>query len=148
MGAVRPLRPTTPAAGRPDRLVLGPVNATRISIDGGHFLSGQGALSAMYLGYISERATPSWEKWPRPIGLALQRDHSALRITYLEPPNRALRALPGLFGGPTLGIRIVLTGPKRLAAPRPRPALLPGRRVSTDAGYRQIGGVRMTGRAG
>ena len=78
---------------------LGPVNTMQISIDGGHFLPGQGAPSAVYLGYVSESATPSWGKWPRPFGLALQRDHSALRIAYLEPPNRAQRALPGLFGG-------------------------------------------------
>ena len=34
-----------------------------------------------------------------------------MRITYLEQPNCALRALPGLIGEPALGIRIVLTGP-------------------------------------
>jgi len=34
-----------------------------------------------------------------------------LHIAYLEQPNCALRALPGLIGGPTLGIRMVLTGP-------------------------------------
>ena len=34
-----------------------------------------------------------------------------MRIAHLERPNFALRALPGLIGEPTLGIRIVLTGP-------------------------------------
>ena len=38
-----------------------------------------------------------------------------LRIAHLERPNFALRALPGLIGGPTLGIRIVLTGPSTAA---------------------------------
>jgi hypothetical protein len=37
----------------------------------------------------------------------------------LEQPNYALRALPGLMGEPTLGIRIVLTGPSRKAQPYP-----------------------------
>ena len=34
-----------------------------------------------------------------------------MHIAHLEQPNFALRALPGLIGGPTLGIRIVLAGP-------------------------------------
>jgi len=34
-----------------------------------------------------------------------------LHIAHLEQPNFALRALPGLIGEPTLGIRIGLTGP-------------------------------------
>ncbi len=37
-----------------------------------------------------------------------------LRIAHLEQPNFALRALSGLIGEPTLGIRIVLTGPKAM----------------------------------
>ena len=37
-----------------------------------------------------------------------------MHIAYLEQPNFALRALPGLFGEPTPGIRIVLTGPSLL----------------------------------
>ena len=90
---------------------LGPVNTNRISIDGGHFFSGQGALNVVYLPYTSESATPSWGKWPRPDGLAPQCAHTALRIAYLEQPNRALRARSGLIGGATLGIRLVLTGP-------------------------------------
>ena len=36
-----------------------------------------------------------------------------MHIAYLEQPNCALCALPGLIGGPTLGIRIVLTGPMK-----------------------------------
>jgi len=42
--------------------LLGPVNTMRISIDGDHFFTGQGALSAVYLPYISESATQSWGK--------------------------------------------------------------------------------------
>ena len=34
-----------------------------------------------------------------------------MHIAHLEQPNFALRALPGLIGGTTLGIRMVLTGP-------------------------------------
>ena len=41
---------------------LGPVNTMRIFIDGDHFFTGQGALSAVYLPYISENVTQSWEK--------------------------------------------------------------------------------------
>ena len=37
-----------------------------------------------------------------------------LRIAHLGRPNFALRALPGLIGEPTLGIRIVLTGPNQM----------------------------------
>jgi hypothetical protein len=37
---------------------LGPVNTNRISIDGAHFFTGQGALSAVYLLYTSKSATP------------------------------------------------------------------------------------------
>jgi hypothetical protein len=40
----------------------GPVNTMRIPIDGGHFFAGQGALSAVYLVYISESATRSCAK--------------------------------------------------------------------------------------
>jgi len=50
----------------------GPVNTMRMPIDGGHFLAGQGALSAMYLLYTSEVQRGHAEKWPRPCGLALQ----------------------------------------------------------------------------
>ena len=35
-----------------------------------------------------------------------------MHIAHLEQPNFALCALPGLIGEPTLGIRIVLTGPE------------------------------------
>ena len=38
-----------------------------------------------------------------------------MRIAHLEQPNFALRALLGLIGGPTLDIRIVLTGPRKTA---------------------------------
>ena len=84
----------------------------RMPIDGGHFFAGQGALSAVYLPYISEVQRGHGEKWPRPFGLALQWGHAALRIAHLSQPNFALRALPGPIGEPTLGIRIVLSGPK------------------------------------
>jgi hypothetical protein len=66
-----------------------------IFIDGGHFFAGQGALSAVYLRYLSESATQSWEKWPRPFGLSLKCAHAVLRIVYLEQPNYTMRALPG-----------------------------------------------------
>ena len=35
-----------------------------------------------------------------------------MHIAHLDQPNFALRVLPGLIGEPTLGIRIVLTGPE------------------------------------
>jgi len=83
----------------------------QIPIDDGHFFAGQDALSVVYPRYMSESATQSCRKWPRPEGLALQRGHPALRIAYLDLPNHTLRALTGPFGEPTLGICIVLTGP-------------------------------------
>ena len=53
---------STPFKLKTDIFHLGPVNTMRISIDGGHFFTGQGALSAVYLPYISESATRSWGK--------------------------------------------------------------------------------------
>ena len=38
------------------RGVLGPVNTMQIPIDGGHFLTGKGALSVLYLPYKGESA--------------------------------------------------------------------------------------------
>ena len=83
----------------------------RISIDGGHFFPGQGALSVVYSPYTSEGQRSSGKKWPRPGGLDLVCAHTALRSAHLEQPNHALLALSGRKRGPTLGIRIVLTGP-------------------------------------
>ena len=54
------------------KIHLGPVNTNRISIDGTHFFTEQGALSVVYSLYISESATQLWEKWVRPEGLALK----------------------------------------------------------------------------
>ena len=67
----------------------------RMRVDGGHFFSGQGALSAVYSLYISEGQRRPEEKWPRPFGLRLRCSHTALRSAYLEQPNCALRALSG-----------------------------------------------------
>ena len=52
-------------------IFLGPVNTMRIPIDGGPFFAGQGALSAVYLPYISEAQRRPAEKGSRPFGLAL-----------------------------------------------------------------------------
>ena len=60
----------------------------RIPIAIGHFFAGQGALSVVYLLYMSESAT-------QPCGLALKSGHAALHIAHLEQLNFALRALPG-----------------------------------------------------
>ena len=74
--------------------LLGPVNTMRISIDGGHFFTGQGALSAVYLPYISESATRSWGKMApslrvgppmRPCGVA----HRSFGITKLRSARLA-----------------------------------------------------------
>ena len=51
------------------------------------------------------------EKWPQPFGLRLKKHHSALLVAYLELPNRAPRALIGVFSGATGTIQLVLTGP-------------------------------------
>ena len=99
-----------------------------------------------------ESATQSWEKWPCPEGLALQWSHTALRIAYLEQqPNCALRALPGSTGEPTLGIRIVLTGPKLWNCSTPRvcrPAIPWGcSRTGAAAGGGGQGHIHHTGEA-
>jgi hypothetical protein len=63
---------------------LGPVNTMRMPIDGDHFFSRQGALSVMYLMYLSEGQRRPEKKWPRPEGLLLRCSHTALRIAHLE----------------------------------------------------------------
>ncbi len=83
----------------------------RIPIDDVYFFSGQGALSVVYLAYMSEGQRSPEKKWPRPEGLRLTGGHTALRGAYLERPNCALRALSGRLRGATLGIRIVLADP-------------------------------------
>ncbi len=58
---------------------------------------GQGALSVVYLPYISEMQRSPVEKWPRPFGLRSKMGHAALLVVYLESPNGPPRALPGPF---------------------------------------------------
>ena len=57
-----------------------------------------------------------------------------MRIAHLERPNFALRALPGLIGGPTLGIRIVLTGPEGTKTIDSPPLLMERQAVPEDRG--------------
>ena len=60
---------------------------------------------------LTKAATQYWVICGPPFGRDEKPSSAALRIAYLEQPNCALRVLPGLIGEPTLGIRIVLTGP-------------------------------------
>ncbi len=78
-------------------LQSGPVNTMRIPIDGGHFFSGQDALSVVYLTYLSEGQRRTEEKWPRPNGLLLTCSHTALRIAHLE--NQTALCAPCLAAG-------------------------------------------------
>ena len=78
-------------------LQVGPVNTMRLPIDGCHFFSGQGALSVMYLMYLSEGQRRPEEKWPRPEGLLLTCSHTVLRIAHLE--NQTALCAPCLAAG-------------------------------------------------
>ena len=60
----------------------------RIPIDGGHFCAGQGALSAVYLPYMSESATPSCGKMA-----------PSLRV---GPPMRPCCVAPRLWTNPNV----------------------------------------------
>ena len=56
-----------------------------------------------------------------------------MRIAYLDQPNLALRAWPGLIGEPTLGIRIVITGPKMSWFEKLMPS-----RIRTEGGSKRV----------
>jgi len=83
-----------------------------------------------------------------------------LHLTYLEQPNRARRALPGLLGGPTLGVSMVLTGPSArcsalipsqhfLALPKSStPRLFLGADHAWDTVFQKIGAVTTPARPG
>jgi len=45
---------------------------------------GQGALSVMYLPYMSEMQRSPMEKWPRPFGLCPKKGYAALLVVHLE----------------------------------------------------------------
>jgi len=77
---------------------LGPVNTNQIPIDGGHFFTGQGALSVVYLRYMSESATPSWGKMApsRRVGPQMSPSGVAHRLFGVTKPRSARLAWPHL----------------------------------------------------
>ncbi|MBT8429420.1 MAG: hypothetical protein KJN79_05865, partial [Gammaproteobacteria bacterium] len=55
--------------------------------DGGHFVAGQGAVSALYLLYMSELQRRPAANWPRPFGLRPKTGHAVLLVVRLESLN-------------------------------------------------------------